>query len=46
MFEGKIQGFPTFMTVMKQGGEVTGMEELEITDRSPEAISAAAKALV
>ena len=46
MFEGQIQGFPTFMTVVKEGGEITGMEELNISDRSPEAITAAAKALV
>ncbi len=46
MFEGKIQGFPTFMTVRKSGGEVESMEELDIADRSAEAIRGAAEALV
>ena len=46
MFQGKIQGFPTYMTVTKQGGEVVNMEELNVSDRSAEAITAAAKELV
>ena len=46
MFEGKIQGFPTFMVVNKSGNEVESMEELNVSDRSAEAIRAAAQALV
>ena len=46
MFEGKIQGFPTFMTVRKNNGEVEGIDELDVSDRSAEAIRAAASALV
>ena len=45
-FKEAIQGFPTFMTVVKDaGGNVTTMEELEISDRNAETIKNAAMAL-
>ena len=45
-FKEAIQGFPTFMTVVKDaGGNVTSMEELEISDRNAETIKNAAMAL-
>jgi hypothetical protein len=39
MFKDKIQGFPTFMTVVKDtGGNVLSMDELEISDRNSDTI--------
>ena len=39
MFKDKIQGFPTFMTVVKDtGGNVLSMDELEISDRNADTI--------
>ena len=46
MFKDKIQGFPTYMAVVKDnGGNVVSMDELEIADRSPDTIKNAAMAL-
>ena len=46
MFKDSIQGFPTFMTVVKDsGGNVTKMEELDVENRDGETIKNAAMAL-
>ena len=46
MFKDKIQGFPTFMAVVKDnGGNVVSMDELEISDRNADTIKNAAMAL-
>jgi len=45
MFKGKVRGFPTYMVVMKSGGNVTGMTELQVKSRSAQDVMAAAKAL-
>jgi len=39
-FKGKVQGFPTFMGVMKENGNVVDMKELPVSDRSAESIKA------
>ena len=44
-FKGKIQGFPTYMVVMKENGNVTGIKELNVQSRTAGSIRAAAQAL-
>ena len=39
-FKGKVQGFPTYMGVMKENGNVVDMKELPVSDRSAESIKA------
>ena len=46
MFKDAIQGFPTFMTVVKDpSGNVSKMEELDVENRDGETIKNAAMAL-
>jgi thiol-disulfide isomerase/thioredoxin len=45
-FKGKVKGFPTYMTVLKENGEVKSLEELLVQSRSKEGILEAAKELV
>ena len=39
-FKGKVQGFPTYMGVMKENGNVVDMKELPVSDRSAQSIKA------
>ena len=39
-FKGKVQGFPTYMGVMKENGNVVDMKEIPVSDRSSESIKA------
>jgi len=45
-FKGKVQGFPTYMTVVKENGEVKSMDELLVQSRTKEGIMNATKELV
>jgi len=45
-FKGKVKGFPTYMTVMKENGEVKSIDELLVQSRSKEGILEATKELV
>ena len=45
-FKGKVQGFPTYMTVVKENGEVKSIDELLVQSRTKEGILDAAKELV
>ena len=45
-FKGKVQGFPTYMTVVKENGEVKSMDELLVQSRTKEGILDATKELV
>ena len=45
-FKGKVKGFPTYMTVVKENGEVKSMDELLVQSRSKEGILEATKELV
>ena len=44
-FKEKVRGFPTYMTVVKEGGNVVSMEQLNGHDRSKDSIINAVKAL-
>ena len=45
-FKGKVQGFPTYMTVVKENGEVKSMDELIVQSRTKEGIMDASRELV
>lgn len=45
-FKGKVKGFPTYMKVVKENGEVKSMDELLVQSRSKEGILEATKELV
>ena len=44
-FKSVVRGFPTYMTVVKEGGSVVSMEQLNGHDRSKDSIINAVKAL-
>tara|TARA_B100000575_G_C22984718_1_gene568006 strand:- start:106 stop:834 length:729 start_codon:yes stop_codon:yes gene_type:complete len=44
-FKSAVRGFPTYMTVVKEGGKVTSMEELRLQNREKDTILNAAKSL-
>ena len=44
-FKSVVRGFPTYMTVVKDNGNVISMEELRIQDRDKDSILNAAKSL-
>ena len=42
-FKGKVQGFPTYMVVLKMNGNIVGMNELSVSSRTADAIKSAAQ---
>jgi thiol-disulfide isomerase/thioredoxin len=45
IFKKQVRGFPTYMVVGKQNGEIVGMQELKVQNRQKETILEASKAL-
>lgn len=46
VFKGKVQGFPTYMTVVKENEEIKSIDELLVQNRTKEGIIEATKELV
>ena len=44
-FKNKVQGFPTYMVVFKENGNVVKIDELNVQNRTAGSIRAAAQAL-